>query len=48
MRLSAPGLPDLDVASPPPTGITFGMNPIPRLGSRSVGTLRVGDTIETL
>lgn len=31
-----------------PAGITFGMNLIPRLGSRSVGTLRVGDTIETL
>jgi hypothetical protein len=31
-----------------PTGITFGMNLIPRLGSRSVGILRVGDTIETL
>ena len=31
-----------------PAGITFGMNLIPRLGSRSIGTLRVGDTIETL
>lgn len=31
-----------------PGGITFGMNLIPRLGSRSIGTLRVGDTIETL
>ena len=31
-----------------PAGITFGMNLIPRLGSHSIGTLRVDDTVEAI